>query len=149
MRMPGPAKPPSRQNKKQIAAFCDEALVTAVHSYTGKHQMSLQEVIAAAVNFAANEWGRKPILKVGRDRLVKRAKARAKSKTGDATPKCRDGKARIAAWFDNDDVKKLTDFCKEVGIKKEALILLGLPKVIASGAPEKYDPAEEGDRAAA
>lgn len=137
MRAPVAAKPPSRINKKQITAWDDPALIQAAHIYQDTGNVSIQEIIAQAVNNAVEQYGRRPILQVKRDRLVKRTKSRAGKNTGDKMPNCRNGKARIAAWFDNKDAEALSEFCKEVGIKKEALVLLGLPRVIPADILEK------------
>lgn len=130
MRTPTSSTPPSRVNKKQIGAWDKPSLIQAAHLYQDTGKVSIQEIIAEAVNHAVEQYGRKPILKVTRDRFVKRTKSRAGKNVGDQMPNCRNGKARIAAWFDNKDKDALVEFCKEVGIKQEALILMGLPNVI-------------------
>ncbi|MTH95188.1 hypothetical protein [Roseibium sp. RKSG952] len=132
-----PTTPPSRLNKKQIGAWDDPSLIQAAHLFQDTGKISIQEIIAEAVNYGVGMYGRKPILKVSRDRFVKRKKSRAGTNEGDKMPTCRNGKARIAAWFDNKDKDALVDFCKEVGIKQEALILMGLPNVIPQDLLEK------------
>jgi hypothetical protein len=123
----------SRQNKKQIIAHADPALVEAAHQKRDKEDVTLQELIALSVNATVSEYGRSPFLKVGRDRLVRRKKAPAKILT--EGPDCRTGTRRIAAWFDRNDHEQVAMFAKEVGVTIEYLVLKGLPGVLKRPAP--------------
>lgn len=122
------ATPPSRQNKKQIIAHADPALVEAAHRKAENEGATLQELIALAVNASVSEFGRSPFLKVTRDRLVKRRKAPAQTVT--EGPECRTGTRRIAAWFDRNDHDQVASFAKEVGVSIEHLVLNGLPGIL-------------------
>jgi predicted HicB family RNase H-like nuclease len=125
--------PPSRQNKKQIIAHADPALVEAAHRKAEKEDVTLQELIALSVNASVSEYGRSPFLKVTRDRLVRRKKAPAKVLT--EGPDCRTGTRRIAAWFDRNDHEQVAMFAKEVGVSIEHLVLKGLPGVLKRPVP--------------
>lgn len=125
--------PPSRQNKKQIIAHADPALVEAAHRKAEKEDVTLQELIALAVNASVSEFGRTPFLKVSRDRLVRRKKAPAKVLT--EGPDCRTGTRRIAAWFDRKDHEQVAMFAKEIGKSIEYLVLKGLPGVLKRPVP--------------
>jgi predicted HicB family RNase H-like nuclease len=125
--------PPSRQNKKQIIAHLDPALVEAAHRKAEKEDVTLQELIALSVNHSVSEYGRSPFLKVGRDRLVRRKKAQAKIQT--SGPECRTGTTRIAAWFDKGDHEQVAMFAKEVGVSIEYLVLKSLPAVLKKAVP--------------
>lgn len=125
--------PPSRQNKKQIIAHADPALVEAAHRKAEKEDVTLQELIALAVNASVSEFGRTPFLKVSRDRLVRRKKAPAKVLT--EGPDCRTGTRRIAAWFDRNDHEQVAMFAKEIGKSIEYLVLKGMPGVLKRPVP--------------
>lgn len=147
--------PPSRQNKKQIIAHADPALVEAAHRKAEKEDVTLQELIALAINATFSEFGRTPPLKVARDRLVRRKKAPAKVLT--EGPDCRTGTRRIAAWFDRNDHEQVAMFAKEIGESIEYLVLKSLPAVlkrpVPAPAPHQTIPAAsnavEADRRAA
>ena len=124
----GKGTPPSRQNKKQIIAHGDPALIEAAHVKCHKEAVTIQELIALAVNAAVAEYGRSPFLKVVRDRLVRRTKAPAKVQENG--PDCRNGKRRIAAWFDKNDHDQVSRFASEVGTSIEQLVLTGLPGIL-------------------
>lgn len=130
--------PPSRQNKKQIIAHADPALVEAAHRKAEKEDVTLQELIALAVNASVSEFGRTPFLKVSRDRLVRRKKAPAKVLT--EGPDCRTGTRRIAAWFDRNDHEQVAMFAKEIGKSIEYLVLKGMPGVLKRPIPAPVIP---------
>ena len=139
--------PPSRQNKKQIIAHADPALVEAAHRKAEKEGVTLQELIALSVNASVAEFGRSPFLKVTRDRLVKRRNAHAKILTNG--PDCRTGTRRIAAWFDREDHEQVAMFAKEVGVSIEYLVLKGMPGVLKRPVPAPQLAAAPAERASA
>lgn len=118
--------PPSRRDKKQVVAHLDADLVEAVHRRRRTVALTVQEILGEAINRAVAEYGRQPILKVGRERLVRRMRGLAQVQETAGTPECRAGKRRIAAWFDRADVERLAAFAREVGTKIEHLAELGL-----------------------
>lgn len=128
--------PPSRRNKKQIVAHLDADLVEKAHSLRRARTLTIQEIVGDAVNRAVAEYGRQPILTVGRDRLVRRKKALAKVQESENTPECRTGKRRLAAWFDRPAVDRVVAFTKEVGCKIEQLVERGL--ILALKESETY-----------
>lgn len=117
-------------------AHLDADLVERAHGLRHARSLTIQEIVGDAVNRAVAEYGRQPLLSVGRDRLVKRRKALAKIQKSGSTPYCRTGKRRIAAWFDRPAVEKVAAFSKEVGAKIEELVELGLKLSLS-------DPAEK------
>lgn len=123
--------PPSRRNKKQIVAHLDADLVERAHGLRRARALTIQEIVGDAVNRAVATYGRPPLLTVGRERLVKRRKALAKVQESEATPECRTGKRRLAAWFDRPAVDKVAAFAKEVGTKIEHLVEKGLRQALA------------------
>lgn len=129
MSMGLPIMPPSRVNKKQIMAHLAPELVEAAHKRCAKKQLSLQEIIAEAINATVAQYGRTPFLKVGRERLVQRKKSPAKIQKLESG--VRDGKRRIGAWFDRDDVEKVKDLAKQFGLRVEGLVERGLRIVLA------------------
>lgn len=120
------AVPPSRRDKKQVVAHLDADLVEAVHVRRRSDALTVQEILGEAVNRAVAEYGRLPVLKVGRERLVRRKRALSQAQFTEKTPECRAGKRRIAAWFDRADVDRLAAFSKEVGVRIEDLVEMGL-----------------------
>ena len=125
--------PPSRRDKKQIIAHLDPVLVEAVHLRRKARGVTAQEIIAQAVNEAVAQYGRPPILKVGRHRVVKRRRGLAKVQSGENNSPARAGTRRVAAWFDSGDVQRVVDFGREVGRKVQDLVDVGLRKVISDG----------------
>lgn len=127
--------PPSRRNKKQVIAHLAPDLVDAVHRRREKENITVQEILAEAVNLAVTEFGRtETLLSVRRDRVVKRRKGLAQIQQSDKAPPCRTGKRRLAAWFDTKEVEGLAAFAAEVGIRMEGLIELGLRKTFQAAA---------------
>jgi hypothetical protein len=124
--------PPSRRNKKQVIAHLAPELVDAVHLRRETESVTLQEILAQAVNTAFHAFGRiGSILSVRRDRIVKRKKGLAKIQGADTAPPCRTGKRRLAAWFDTKEVEALVAFCAEVGMRIENLVEFGLKKMLS------------------
>jgi hypothetical protein len=133
MRM-GSSKARSRDNMKQIIAHVPAEMKEAVERKTERENLTQQEIIALAVNFAVADYGRtKAYLKVGRDRVVRRRKGQAQVITGG--PDCRVGKRRLAAYFDKGDVAELEAFVNEVGTNVNHLIKKGLPEALKYVAP--------------
>jgi hypothetical protein len=128
-----PKIPPSRINKKQVMAHLTPDLVDAAHIKCIRDSLSLQELIAEAVNAAIASYGTKPFLKVARERLVVRKKSPAKVQKLDNS--VRDGKRRIGAWFERVDVERIKEECRMKGIKIEALIDKGLRIVLKDELP--------------
>jgi phenylpyruvate tautomerase PptA (4-oxalocrotonate tautomerase family) len=125
--------PPSRRNKKQVIAHLAPVLVDAVHLKREMESVTIQEILAEAVNTAFHEFGRAgEILSVRRDRIVKRKKGLAQIQSSENTPPCRTGKRRLAAWFDTKEVEALAAFCAEVGTRIETLVEMGLRKTLSS-----------------
>lgn len=122
--------PPSRRDKKQIAAHLDPDLVEAVHRRRKGRAVTAQEMIAEAINVALASYGRDPILPVKRDRLVKREKALAQVEGNEGTPRCRQGKRRLAGFFDNSAVDAVKAFSAEHGVRTEDLVEFGLRAMI-------------------
>lgn len=119
-----PKVAPSRVNKKQIMAHLSPDLVEAAHRRCAKEDITIQELIGHAVNRAVAEYGRKPFLNAKRERLVRRVKSVAKVQELDRG--VRNGKRRIGAWFEKEDVEKVIDLSIEFGIKVEGLVDMGL-----------------------
>lgn len=122
--------PPSRRNKKQVIAHLAPPIVDAVHRKREAENITVQEIIAEAVNSAVSDFGRGAILSVRRDRVVKRRKGLAKIQQSDRTPPCRTGKRRLAAWFDTKEVEGLASFGSEIGLRIEDIVERGLKKVL-------------------
>lgn len=123
--------PPSRREKKQIVAHLDPALVEAVHRRRTRDGVTIQEIIAMAVNAALARFGRAPILEERRDRLVKRQKALARVQDADKVPRCRAGKRRLAAWFDMGAVDRVAAFSAEIGTRIEDIVEMGLREIVS------------------
>ncbi len=124
-----PKSAPSRANKKQIMAHLGPDLVEAAHKRCESENITLQEIIGSAINAAVAKYGRKPFLKVERERLVRRTKSVAKVQT--LGKGVRDGKRRIGAWYDRDDVEKVKELAREFGVRVEALVDMGLKLLLA------------------
>lgn len=137
--------PPSRRDKKQIVAHLDAELVEAVHIRRRARSLTIQEIVAEAINEAVKHYGRTPFMAVVRDRLVRRNKALAKVQDASGVPGSRTGKRRIAAWFDRTSVERVAAFAREVGTKIEGLVELGLRRMITQ---EELERAAEGMREA-
>lgn len=133
--------PPSRRDKKQIVAHLDADLVEAAHARRRAKGLTMQEIVASAINQAVEEYGRRPFLKVSRERLVKRNKALARVQTAENAPRCRAGKRRLAAWFDRQSVEQLGGFAREVGVRVEHLVEMGLKKTLAAQEAQKAEAA--------
>jgi len=121
--------PPSRRNKRQVLGWLDAPLVEAIHKYRHRRNLTAQEIVAEAVNRAVAQFGRKPILQVSRDRYVRRQKAVSQVQSDENVPS-RNGKRRLAAWFDQKDVENLFSFKSEVGTKVELLLEIGVKKIL-------------------
>jgi hypothetical protein len=119
---------------KQIIAHVSAEMKEAVERKTERENLTQQEIIALAVNFAVADYGRtKGYLKVRRDRVVRRLKGQAQVITGG--PDCRVGTRRLAAYFDKSDVAELEAFISEVGTNVNHLIKKGLPEALKYVAP--------------
>jgi len=123
--------PPSRRDKKQIVAHLDPIVVQAVHNRRETQGKTVQEVLGEAVNTAIVKFGRSPLLEIGRQRVVKRNKARAQSQNADKSPACRAGKRRIAAWYQMGSVDRVAAFSAEVGTPIENLVEIGLKEMLS------------------
>jgi hypothetical protein len=129
----GKKKPPSRVNKKQLAAHLAPDLVEAVQQFCRRKSFTQQEMIAMAINAAAAHYGRKPILHVARQRLLHRVRSPSQVQTNG--PECRNGKKRIAGYFHERDIERVKDFAKEKGERQETLIELGIRNILAAYTP--------------
>jgi hypothetical protein len=134
MQPTGPSIAPSRQNKSQISAFLEPNLVQAAHKYCSAEHLTLQELIAHAINTGVAQFGKRPFLQVRRERFVNRKKSPAKIQ--EQLDGIRKGKKRIAAWFENDDVTAVKTFSKEVGLRVEGLVKIGLEKILKISASD-------------
>lgn len=141
--------PPSRRNKKQITAHLKPVLVEAVHRRRLRAGVTVQEIIASAVNTAMESFGRRPVLPVDRRRLVKRERHLAQVQISGNAPRSRAGTRRIAAWFDKDLVDRVVAFSIEVGTRIEDLIELGLREMFTSEELEEAEAAEKTSQEAA
>lgn len=126
----GSSKSRSRDNQKQIIAHVAAEQKEAVELKCEQDNMTQQEIIALAVNFAIADYGTgtRASLKVGRDRVVKRRKGQAKVISGG--PDCRVGTRRLAAYFDKGDVAEVEAFVAEVGTNMNSLVKRGLPEAL-------------------
>lgn len=129
--------PPSRINKKQISAHLSGDLARLMAEYRHKWQLTSQEAIALAVNSFAYKHGRSAILKVARERLVRRKKGLAKAQSSEAVAASRVGRVRVAGWFDAQDVDQLNGYAIEIGIKVETIVINGF-KIMLNGFAEKH-----------
>lgn len=130
----GSSKSRSRDNMKQIIAHVPADMKEAVERKCDRENLTQQEIIALAVNYAVADYGRtKAYLKVGRDRVVRRRKGQAQ--VIDKGPDCRMGTRRLAAYFDKGDVAELEGFVSEVGTNINHLIKKGLPEALKYVAP--------------
>jgi hypothetical protein len=130
----GSSKARSRDNMKQLIAHVPADVKEAVERKCHRENLTQQEIIALAVNYAVADYGRtKAYLKVGRDRVVRRQKGQAQVITGG--PDCRVGTRRLAAYFDKGDVAELEGFVSEVGTNVNHLIKKGLPEALKYVAP--------------
>ncbi len=122
--------PPSRVNKKQVMAHLTPELVDAAHKRCLRDNLTVQELMAEALNAIVAKFGRTPFLRVGRERLVIRKKSPAKVQKLENS--VRDGKRRIGAWFDRQDVERIKSYGQEFGnIRVEAMVEKGLRIVLA------------------
>jgi hypothetical protein len=120
-------KPATRTDKKQIAAHLDPDMVARMKAHCKATQITLQELIAMAVNAAVGSRTRGevgPLLRVHRERLVRRVNAQSKVQT--TGPECRTGTRRVAAYFQTAEIERLRAFCKEKGLRQEHLIEEGI-----------------------
>lgn len=124
-----PTSASSRQNKRQVIGWLDADLAERIHKYRNKNELTVQEVVAEAINRAVGEFGRKPILRVRRDGYIKRSKSISKPKENGVVPS-RSGKRRLAAWFENQDIDRLNDFKSEVGSTIDLLMQRGMETIL-------------------
>lgn len=120
--------PPSRANAQQISAFLAPELIEAARQYRSRENLTQQEVMAMAINTAVAHFGKKPFLSVKRERLVKRKKSLAKVQKD--LQGIRKDTQRMAAFFDTDDHQAVKIFAKEVGLRVEGLVKIGLQKIL-------------------
>lgn len=123
-------RPPSRINKKQIVAYLAEELAADAHRLRKHKNITLQEFIAEAVNSAAAAHGRPPLLKVSRVRIINRKRSVAKASESKSLASSRNGKIRLAGWFEKRDVERVARFKSEMGINIERLIEQGIHLMI-------------------
>lgn len=124
-------RPPSRVNKKQIVAFINQDLAADAQLLRKQKNITLQEFIAEAINLSAEFYGRPPLLKVSRVRIINRKRSVAKASESETIASSRNGKIRIAGWFDKRDVERVYRFKSEMGINIERLIEQGIHLLIA------------------
>jgi hypothetical protein len=130
--------PPSRVNKKQVMAHLTPDLVDAAHKRCLRDNLTVQELMAEALNAIVAKYGRTPFLKVGRERLVIRKKSPAKVQKLENS--VRDGKRRIGAWFDRQDVERIKAYGQEFGnIRVEAMVEKGL-RIVLFGDVAQVEP---------
>lgn len=122
--------PPSRRDKKQIAAHINAGLADAAMKYRLANGLTVQELIALAINSFANSRNREPILKARRERLVKRKRGLSQIQSEEKTVQSRVGKRRLAGWFDSKDVERVNQFKTEVGETIEKMVSEGLKLMI-------------------
>ncbi len=123
--------PPSRANKKQIAAHLAPELAEAMKIYCNKNDFTFQEIIAISINdriSQLSDQSRGPLLQVSRQRLFRRKKSPAKIQV--SGPDCRTGTKRIAAFFHSKDVDRVRSFAKEYGVSLEHLVRDGIAGVV-------------------
>ena len=123
--------PPSRANKKQIAAHLERSLADSLKVYCHKNDFTFQEMIAISVNAYVSQLSsgeRGPFLQVSRQRLFERKKSPAKIQT--SGPDCRTGTKRVAAYFHSKDVERVHSFSKEYGVSVEEIVRNGISVVI-------------------
>lgn len=122
-------KPASRAGKSQISAFVKLELGQAAHKYCSSKQLTIQEILAMAINTAVAHYGHtKPFLDVTRDRFVNRKKSIAKKQ--EKLSGIRKDKMRLAGWFENNDVESVKTYAKSVGKRVEGLVEKGLTKLL-------------------
>lgn len=124
-------RPPSRINKKQIVAFLEEELAAEAHRLRKCKNLTLQEFIAEAINKAAEAHGRPPLLRVTRVRILNRVRSVAKKSESKSLAKSRNGKIRLAGWYEKRDVERVIRFKTEMGVNIERLIEQGVHLMIA------------------
>lgn len=122
--------PPSRRDKKQIAAHIEVEQADLALKYRTKFGLTVQEVIALAINHFAQSRNREPFLKARRERLVKRKRGLAQIQTIEKVVPSRAGKRRLAGWFDSKDVDRVNVFKTEVGVTIEEMIEEGLGYIL-------------------
>ena len=118
--------PPSRRDKKQIAAHVSAEQADLVLKYRSQFGLTVQEVIAMAINKFAEGKGREPLLKARRDRLVKRKRGLAQLQSIEKVAPSRVGKKRLAGWFDAKDVVRVNQFKTELGVTVEHMVEEGV-----------------------
>lgn len=127
-------RPPSRINKKQIVAYLTEELAAEAQRLRKHKNLTLQEFIAEAVNKAAEAHGRPPLLKGGRVRILNRVRSVAKTSDSKSLAESRNGKIRLAGWYEKRDVERVVRFKSEMGINIERLIEQGIILMIDDAA---------------
>src|SRR5690606_5323557 len=119
-------RPPSRINKKQIVAYLDPEVARVAHALRKRRNLTLQEFIAEAINKMSLAHNRPPLLKPARERIINRTKAVAKASEASSLAASRNGKIRLAGWYDKRDVERVARFKTEIGINIERLIEQGI-----------------------
>jgi hypothetical protein len=142
---PRRALPPSRANKKQIAAHLGPALVEKMKAFCKKKELSQTEIIAMSVNATAASYGMGPLLQVSRERLLYRRRSPAQIRTDG--PACRKGTKRVAAYFKAAEVERVRGFAYEKGINQEEMIEEGMKIILAEGPQSPEIPADHGQDA--
>jgi hypothetical protein len=110
----------------QIIAFIDEELAEKAQRLRKLMNITLQEFIAEAINASADFYGRPPLLKVSRVRIINRKRSVAKASDSEKIAKSRNGKIRLAGWYEKRDVERVARLKGEMGINIERLVEQGI-----------------------
>lgn len=122
--------PPSRRGKKQVIAYVEPDIADAVRDKAYRESKTIQEIVAEAMNLVLERNNKEPIFATGHDRIVRRSKGIAKTRTSLNAPRCRTGRRPIGGWFNENTVQRAVAYSDELEQPIQQLLESGLKALL-------------------
>lgn len=129
---------PSRQGKRQVIAYLEPSLADSALAYAYKHNKTLQEVIADAINAELARRGHPPLMSTIRQRVIRRRVRRAAIRN-ETNSNCsaRVGKKSFSGWFYVNQVTALAAVAKAEDCTIQNLLEEGVRLLVSAPPPEE------------
>lgn len=117
-------KPSDRSSRRQVSIYVDVETNAIIRSKAAREDVTVQEVVAKAINLALAQLDLPAALNPVRLRVFRRMNRPAAQRT---SPKeSRNGKVSLSGWYDRKEVQALGAICEERGVSSQALGADGL-----------------------
>jgi hypothetical protein len=120
----------SRANKKQIIVYLTPDQVEAAYAKAASEDKTNTEVLGEAINAVFAYYGRAAPVKLGHDRIVRRAQVtQAAVRSEKTSVRSRAGRISYSAWYDTDIVRLVKTMASEQHLNMQSFVEFGVQMI--------------------